>query len=189
VASNTQKPSLSWVFWWRFGVFWWLFGNTWRRTLEYSPLPLGHGFREAPDSGVRDMDHFRFRSRPSAQAETDRDIGIYGCHHEALARRGTVSKAWRSLLPPSETSLLATSGAISRAEGHSAITYREDRVYVASDRDAGMAFAAYWTRRSPKQPGFALSSPGGGRFVGARHGFDLISRPRVPSPDGARRGD
>ena len=57
------------------------------------------------------------------------------------------------LLPPSVTGFLATSGAISRAEGHSAITYREDRVYVTSDRDAGMAFAAYWTRRSPKQPG------------------------------------
>lgn len=57
------------------------------------------------------------------------------------------------LLPPSETGFLATSGAISRAEGHSAITYREDRVYVTSDRDAGMAFAAYWTCRSPKQPG------------------------------------
>ena len=51
------------------------------------------------------------------------------------------------ILPPSVTGFEETSGFISRSEGHEDISYRDDRVYITTDRRLATAFAAYWSSK------------------------------------------
>lgn len=49
------------------------------------------------------------------------------------------------LLPPTETGLLCTNGVLSAEAGLAEISYRTDRVYLASSRELARVWAGQWT--------------------------------------------